>query len=239
MEKKDTSNNHQVLAIIPARGGSKGLPRKNIRDLCGKPLVAYSIEAAKQARNISRVVVSTEDKEIASTSEQFGAEVPCLRPHQIAGDNALVRDAVQHMAQTLEKDDYHPDAIVTLFPTHPFRTPELIEHLVSLLFKGYTSVYTGKPLSWHQSLVFVEKPGGIITMVDSEVDTVSIQKRFYYKRSGLFMASLTGVDIHRSPYLHMLKDPICWIDIDYLEDFLFAKKIIEKGLFDFHSRCIR
>ncbi|MBW1723549.1 MAG: hypothetical protein JRH13_15900, partial [Deltaproteobacteria bacterium] len=74
----------EVLAIIPARGGSKGLPRKNIRDLCGKPLIAYSIEVALRAKLIDRVVVSTEDEEIAEISESFGAEVPFLRPKEMA-----------------------------------------------------------------------------------------------------------------------------------------------------------
>jgi CMP-N-acetylneuraminic acid synthetase len=78
----------KVLAIIPARGGSKGIPRKNIRDLCGKPLIAYSIEAAIKSRLINRVIVSTDDEEIAEISKSFGAEVPFMRPVCLAEDRS-------------------------------------------------------------------------------------------------------------------------------------------------------
>jgi CMP-N-acetylneuraminic acid synthetase len=224
---------HEVLAIIPARGGSKGLPRKNIRDLCGQPLIAYSIQAALKATTIDRVIVSTEDEAIAAIAKEHGAEVPFLRPRQIAGDTALVGAAVQHMAEALGKEGYHPDAIVTLFPTQPFRTPTLIDFLTETLFSGYTSVYTGKPIARHQRSVFAAQTTGEITPIERGLDRSTLHAGTYYRRSGLFMGSLTGVDIHLHPYLHMLTDPICWIDIDYLADFLLAEAIIERGLFDF------
>ncbi|THB70909.1 MAG: hypothetical protein D6E12_01965, partial [Desulfovibrio sp.] len=91
----DRSHDRQeVLAIIPARGGSKGIHRKNLQPLGGVPLLAWSIDAALRARNVTRVIVSTEDPDIADTARDYGAEVPFLRPAKIAGDRALVHEAV-------------------------------------------------------------------------------------------------------------------------------------------------
>ena len=224
---------HRVLVIIPARGGSKGLPRKNIRDLCGKPLIAYSIEAALHAKTIDRVIVSTEDEEIAATAVQYGAEVPVLRPLAISGDNALVRTAIQHMVGVLQKRGYQPDAVVTLFPTQPFRTPKLVDHLIDTLFQGYTSVYTGKPITARQTAFFASDSDGELTPIDKKSIFKTGKLHAYYRRTGLFMGSRTGVDVHQRPYLHLLTDPISWIDIDYLEDFLFSESIIQQGRFDF------
>ena len=223
----------KIYAIIPARSGSKGVPDKNIRPLCGKPLIAYSIEAALHARTIDRVIVSTEDEEIATTAVQYGAEVPVLRPMAISGDHALVTTAIQHMIGVLQKSGYQPDAVVTMFPTQPFRTPKLVDHLIDTLFQGYTSVYTGKPIATHQTAFFASDSDGKLTPIDKKSIFKTDKLHSYYRRTGLFMGSRTGIDVHQRPYLHLLTDPISWIDIDYLEDFRFAEAIIEQGRFDF------
>jgi CMP-N,N'-diacetyllegionaminic acid synthase len=232
------SNKRQVLAIIPARGGSKGLPRKNIRDLCGKPLIAYSIEAALHAKTIARVIVSTEDEETAATAVQYGAEVPALRPLAISGDNALVGTAIQHMVGVFQERGYQPDAVVTLFPTQPFRTPKLVDHLIDTLFQGYTSVYTGKPIAVHRTAFFASDFDGELTPIDKKSIFKTDKLNSYYRKTGLFMGSRTGVDVHQRPYLYLLTNPISWIDIDYLEDFLFAESIIQQGRFDFFGPCL-
>jgi CMP-N-acetylneuraminic acid synthetase len=127
----------EVLAVIPARGGSKGLPRKNILPLAGKPLIAYSIEAALASKLITRVVVSTDDQEIAEISRAYGAEVPFMRPAELAGDRAKVVDAINHTLRGLEgREGYKPRVLATLYPTHPFRTPEMLDELVSRNLNG-------------------------------------------------------------------------------------------------------
>ena len=110
----------EVIAIIPARGGSKGIPRKNIVDLCGKPLIAYSILAARHAKYITRVIVSTEDKAIADVAKEWGAEVPFLRPSEMAEDDASVGDAISY---TISRLVGHSESrvYVIFFPTSPFR----------------------------------------------------------------------------------------------------------------------
>jgi CMP-N-acetylneuraminic acid synthetase len=111
-----------VLALIPARGGSKSIPRKNIRQFAGCPLIAYSICAALAAETISRVIVSTDDEQIAAISRQYGAETPFLRPAQLALDNTPDLPVFEHVLNWLmENEGYRPEIIVQLRPTSPLR----------------------------------------------------------------------------------------------------------------------
>lgn len=120
--------NKTFLAIIPARGGSKRLPRKNILDLCGKPLISWSIEAALKSKYISKVVVSSDDNEILTISKKYGAET-INRPEYLANDTATTFDALEHTINSLEKYDY----IVLLQPTSPLRNKKHIDEAIELL----------------------------------------------------------------------------------------------------------
>ncbi|MED0717297.1 acylneuraminate cytidylyltransferase family protein [Aeribacillus composti] len=109
------------LAIIPARGGSKGIPRKNITIINGKPLIQYTIDEAKNSKYLDRIIVSTEDKEIAEVAKKCGAEVPFLRPKELATDNAKTIDALIHAVKELEKRGSKYCYVVLLQPTQPLR----------------------------------------------------------------------------------------------------------------------
>jgi len=111
----------KILAIIPARGGSKGIPRKNVRLIAGRPLIAYSIEAGKNARLVSRMVVSTDDDEIARVGKEYGAEV-VMRPPELAEDKTPMDPVLRHVVEVLGREGYMPDAVVLLQPTSPLRT---------------------------------------------------------------------------------------------------------------------
>lgn len=125
-----------VYAIIPARGGSKGVPGKNIRLLNGKPLIAWTIEAAKKSRHLTRIIVSTDDSEIAGVSRQYGAEVPFFRPHELAEDLSHTKDALLHALDWLEKHEHAvPDIVVLLPPTAPLRTGEDIDRGIETLLR--------------------------------------------------------------------------------------------------------
>jgi YrbI family 3-deoxy-D-manno-octulosonate 8-phosphate phosphatase len=127
-------NNMQILALIPARGGSKSIPRKNIRPLAGYPLVAYSIAAAVQAKLISRTIVSTDDEEIAQIAQGYGAETPFLRPLEYALDNTTDFPVFTHALSWLkENEGYQPDIVVQLRPTSPIRPPDCVDQAVQLL----------------------------------------------------------------------------------------------------------
>lgn len=121
------------MGVIPARGGSKGLSRKNIRPLAGKPLVAHTILQAKACPLIDRLVVSTDDSEIAEVAARYGAEVPFLRPAELATDNATTDAVLQHAVTTLEAMGYSADIVVWLHPTLVFRKPEWITSAVQNL----------------------------------------------------------------------------------------------------------
>lgn len=124
----------EVLAIIPARGGSKGIPRKNIRVFSGAPLIAYSIAAGLQAETVTRTLVSTDDEEIAAVARQWGAETPFLRPAELAQDQTTDLPVFEHALNWLaEHEDYHPDVVVQLRPTSPVRPVGLVDEAVRLL----------------------------------------------------------------------------------------------------------
>lgn len=123
----------RICAIIPARGGSKGVPRKNVRLLAGKPLIAYTIEQALQARQVSRTIVSTEDAEIAKVARQYGAEV-VMRPPDLATDTASAEPVLLHVLSSLEqKEGYVPSLVVFLQATSPLRQPDDIDNAIDTL----------------------------------------------------------------------------------------------------------
>lgn len=131
-----TAHNHKILAIIPARGGSKGVPKKNIRKLAGKPLICWTIETAKKTHCLGRIVVSTDDMKIADIAKGCGADVPFMRPAELAADDTTDMPVYLHTLQWLEKNQfYKPDIIVWLRPTAPLRTNIDIEHAVDKLIK--------------------------------------------------------------------------------------------------------
>ena len=126
--------NKKIIAIIPARGGSRGIPKKNIIDLSGFPLIAYSIAAAKMSKLISRVIVSTDSEEIAEIAKHYGAEVPFLRPTEFATDRASDLEVVMHVIKWLkENENYEPEYLVYLKPPTPLRDPVLIDKAIESL----------------------------------------------------------------------------------------------------------
>jgi N-acylneuraminate cytidylyltransferase len=126
--------NERILALIPARGGSKGVPRKNVMLIAGRPLIAYSILQAKTSNRINRIIVSTDDDEIAKVAQDWGAEVPFMRPSKYAHDFSPDIDVFRHALSWLKShEDYEPDLIAHLRPTGPIRRVELIDWAIDLL----------------------------------------------------------------------------------------------------------
>jgi len=124
----------EVLAVIPARGGSKGIPRKNIRPFAGHPLISFSIAAGLKAEMVTRVIVSTDDEEIAEVARAYGAGIPFLRPAELAQDNTTDLPVFQHAVTWLaEHEDYHPDVVVQLRPTSPVRPRDCVDNAVRVL----------------------------------------------------------------------------------------------------------
>jgi len=126
----------EVLAVIPARGGSKGIPRKNLARLCGRPLIQYTIDAAKHSELVSRVVLSSDDEEIMEYCKARGIEVPFRRPQTLAQDDTPMIDVIKHGVEFLEKSEsYRPHDVVVLQPTSPLRTSIHIDKALSILYE--------------------------------------------------------------------------------------------------------
>jgi N-acylneuraminate cytidylyltransferase len=126
-----------ILALIPARGGSKGIPRKNIRSFAGYPLIAWSIAAGLQAKSVSRVIVSTDDEEIAAVAREYGAETPFLRPSELAQDRTPDLPAFEHALKWLEDiEGYKPDIVIQLRPTSPIRPVDMVDGAVKILVEN-------------------------------------------------------------------------------------------------------
>ena len=126
----------EILALIPARGGSKGIPRKNIRSFAGYPLIAWSIAAAKQATCVTRIIVSTDDEEIATVAREYSAETPFLRPPEFAQDQTTDLPVFEHALQWFDENEgYLPDIVIQLRPTSPIRPRDCIDNAVKILME--------------------------------------------------------------------------------------------------------
>lgn len=126
----------EILTLVNARGGSKGVPRKNIVPIAGKPLIAWTLEAAQKAESVRRLIVSTDDPEIAEVARRWGAEVPVLRPPELAQDDTPQVHVVLHILEYLETSHgYRPDYVLLLQPTSPLRSPEDIDGAVELALR--------------------------------------------------------------------------------------------------------
>lgn len=123
-------NGKKIVAVIPARGGSKGVLRKNIRDLAGKPLIAWTIEAASKSKYLDRVILSSDDIEIIEIAKSYGCEAPFIRPAHLATDNAISADVILHALDEVDSYDY----VVMLQPTSPLRTTEDIDRSIEMVF---------------------------------------------------------------------------------------------------------
>jgi len=157
----------RVLGLIPARGGSKGVPRKNVRLLNGRPLLAYTADAAFAARRLDRVILSTDDEEIAAVARGLGLEVPFLRPDALAQDETPMLPVVQHALRTLEDAGQAYDAVCLLQPTAPFRRPEDIDGCIDLLEReSADAVVTVLPVppEYNPHWVYFADPDGVLRL---------------------------------------------------------------------------
>jgi CMP-N,N'-diacetyllegionaminic acid synthase len=217
-----------ILAIIPARGGSVRLKRKNIKHLAGKPLIAYSIEAAKNSSNIDRVVVSTDDDEFAEVSRKYGAEV-IMRPTELATSEASSLSVMKHVLENL---DDKPDVVVLLQPTSPLRTTEHIDLALGLLLDNDAdAVISVKKVPDPVALVSVEN-GYLMFGGGSTKLPKNSGKDFYQINGAVYVFNREVVESAESyafgeKTLPYVMDQITSLDIDTLEDFELAEAFLE------------
>lgn len=228
----------KTVAIIPARGGSNGLSRKNIRELAGKPLIAYSIEAALASSCFDRVIVSTEDEEIAGIALRHGAEVPFLRPRHLAGANVIAGQVLAYTLKTLYGTKARNVVYALLYPTHPFRPKGLLDHLTGKVLEGCRLALTVRPVTVFKDSYY--RPGANCSSQDFHpVENGSetgggAAPGVYYRPYGLASVERFDPNASRLPsYFHPVTEKSCLVDIDYHEDIILADNILKNNLFDF------
>ena len=231
----------EVLAVIPARGGSKGVPRKNIRLLADQPLISHTINAALQSRNVHRVIVSTDDLEIAEVARSFGAEVPFLRPEEFATDTATSLSAIQHaMAWLQDHEAYQPEAVAVLAPTSPLRTISQIEATVDLLWSSERdSALTICAVQDHPYFIYQQDVDGslseLVAMTDKPLRRQDLPS--FYTHSQAVVASrysylkhcdeLQAIFNFQSMAGYLI-DRDSALDIDTVNDFLRAEALLKQ-----------
>jgi len=227
-----------IIAIIPARGGSKGVPKKNIRLLGGYPLVAYSIVAARLTTQIDRVVVSTDSDEIAEVSRYYGAEVPFIRPQEYAQDKSPDRDFVVHAVRWFEENEGRaPDLLVHLRPTTPLRDPAVMDRAVTEIVKcpDATCLRSAQPCPESPFKWFLRKDDGFFTGLQSDdMDALNKPRQMFptvYIPDGYIDILKTDFiknsdTIHGNRVLAFIS-PFCR-EVDTLEDFEMLEFQIHK-----------
>ncbi|HTX92033.1 MAG TPA: acylneuraminate cytidylyltransferase [Anaerolineales bacterium] len=234
----------EVLAIIPARGGSKGIPRKNIRLFAGHPLIAYSIAAGRQAETVTRVIVTTDDEEIAEVARQSGAEVPFMRPAELAGDRTLDLPVFQHALNWLaEHEGYCPEAVVHLRPTTPLRHPDLVDRAVRILLehpeadsvRGLTPAHQNPFKMWLMD--GEDKPIHPLTTASGIDESYNAPRQVLpaaYAHTGLIDIIRPATMLEKNSMsgkviLPVLFDPGYDIDLDSLDDWRRAEERLAAG----------
>lgn len=190
-------NGMRILALIPARGGSKGIKNKNIIDLCGKPLIAYSIEAGRASRYIDDVVVTTDSKNIADVAVKWGASVPFLRPAELASDNARTVDAVIHAIGWLRDNGFNYDVMVLLQPTQPLRTAHNIDRaLEAYVRNGMRPLVSVKETEESPILMRTISDDGILNNILSQNSTIRRQnmRKYYIVDGSIYINSVSEIN---------------------------------------------
>ncbi len=224
-----------VLAIIPARGGSKGIPKKNIKAISGKPMINYTIEAAKECQYIDKVIVSTDNEEIAEVSMKAGAIVPFLRPDDLASDTAKTIDVVMHAIEFYERKGERYDIIVLLQPTSPLRdSDDITKALEYYMRKGEKSLVSVSEVT--ENPVLMRQFGEDDTLVKmlDEDSTVRRQdmKKYYRVNGAIYINSMSGINENTSlndNELGYVLAPNHAVDIDEPQDVVVAEYFVSQN----------
>jgi YrbI family 3-deoxy-D-manno-octulosonate 8-phosphate phosphatase len=235
----------EILALIPARGGSKGIPRKNIRNFAGYPLIAWSIAAAKQSQFVTRVIVSTDDEEIAAVARTHAAETPFLRPAEFAQDNTTDLPVFEHALAWLEANEhYQPDVLIQLRPTSPIRPRDCVDSAIRILtdhedadcVRGVVPAGQNPHKMWR--FAGADRPMNPLLEVDGIAEPYNAPRQILppvYWQTGHIDAirastirekhSLTGDVIYP-----LVIDPRYTVDIDHLSDWAKYEALANSGL---------
>lgn len=227
----------KILALIPARGGSKGIKNKNIIDLCGKPLIQYSIDAAKRSKYIDDVVVSTDSQTIANVSRKCGAEVPFIRPAELAADTSKSIDVVVHAVEWLKKCGRNYDCVVFLQPTQPLRTTEDIDCSIEQFYKNNrNSLLSVCEVENHPLLIRTIENGRLKSLLglNSSVRRQDMEK-FYCVNGCIYINPIEEINPKLSQndnIVPFVMDVSHSVDIDEMKDLRIAEAFLQASIVD-------
>ena len=233
-------NGKRVVAIVPARAGSKGLPGKNLRELCGKPLIAWSITQGLACSYVDSVLVSTDSEEIAAVAAAHGARIPFLRPAELAGDGASSIDVLLHAIDYLVGVGETYDYLLLLEPTSPLRDIEDLTGALELLDRSSACesvVGVAKVEAAHPAFLFTLQDGLLKPMSGAQPTGLrrqDLKVDYYYLEGSIYASSVAALSTTRSFY-HSATSP--WIvdrfkaiEIDELGDFIMAQALLQAKL---------
>ena len=225
-----------ILALIPARAASKGIKLKNIQKIKGKPLIAYSIDAAKKSKFVNRIIVSTDNPKIAKIAKSYGAEIPFLRPKKFSSDKSPTIEAINHTLNFLKtSESYEPDIVVILQPTSPIRPPKIIDKSIHMLKSSkVTSVITTMKIKTHPYQSFWKKSSYLKPFLKKNSKYYQRQKlpSLYFPTGSVYSFKLSTLKKFGSIYGPNIKsieieDDHFNIDIDTPFELFLAQQIMK------------
>lgn len=230
-------NSKKIIALIPARSGSKGLPNKNILELNGKPLIQYTIEAAKSCKWISKVVVSTDSEEYANISKKALAEVPFLRPSDIAQDSSSLIDVIKHMVEYYKNQGESFDLLVLLQPTSPLRNAqhlnEALEKYLSMASKGNETLVSVVAAPDKSRWLMAREDEKVKFCFEVNVKNPQRQKldKLYLPNGAIYVANIANIEagfFSEDTFMYEM-DENHSVDIDTIEDFRKVESLIKSS----------
>jgi CMP-N-acetylneuraminic acid synthetase len=223
----------RILGLIPARGGSKGVPHKNKKELHGKPLLQYTIDAAKEAVGIDRLVFSSEDESLRSLAKEMGAEVPFERPDHLAQDASGSLGVVQHALQSLAQQGDQYDAVCLLQVTNPFRTTAFIDKAINAFKVSDTDALVSVlkvPHEYNPHWVFEANDAGQLYLATGEKDIIKRRQDLpdaFIRDGGIYITKtkviLEDDSLYGSSLSHIVSDPARHVNIDTMDDWYTAE----------------
>lgn len=230
----------RVLGLIPARGGSKGIHRKNVRLLGGKPLLQYTAEVAIAAKRLDRLILSTDDESCARVGETCGLEIPFRRPPELAQHDTPMLPVVQHALDALETAGDRFDAVCLLQPTHPFRLPEDIDGCIALLDEsGCDSVVTILPVpaAYSPHWSYYREEGGQLKLCTGERNPIARRQDLpptFHREGSVYVTRrdvlVEGNSLYGDRMMgYLVDDSHTRIDLDDLEDWAMAERLVAQG----------
>lgn len=232
----------KILGLIPARGGSKGVPQKNKKLLNGKPLIQYSIEAAQNAKNICHIFVSTDDADIKTIAENNGLNVPFLRPDELANDTASSIDVVAHVIFELEKQNQYFDAVCLLQPTSPFREKDFIDKSIETFIHQETDSLISVlpvPHEFNPHWIFEPNENNNLQIATGENEIIKRRQdlpKAFYRDGSIYITKTEVIKKQHSFYgksiSYFESNPDFYVNIDTLKDWEIAEKKVKTILLD-------